>query len=147
VLLLCTLLSSALIEVDGNRPPLRLFVPALIVGIAVPLIWPIDRLNVLAGLAAGVIAGGAVWFVALAWMKKRGRNAADVALPGVGLSLGLICAGPLLGWLALAAVAVVSVAVYALLRFGGRRGPQIHVPPSVWLLIATLSWLLVPWAQ
>jgi leader peptidase (prepilin peptidase)/N-methyltransferase len=144
LLLLCTLLCSALIEVDGNRPPLRLFLPALIVGVAVPLIWPIDRLNVLAGLAAGVVASGVIWLLFLAWPKMRGKNASDVASPASGLPLGLICAGPLLGWLALALVALVTVAVYALLLFPRRGEPRIQVPPSVWLLIATLAWLLVP---
>ena len=39
MLLLCTLLSAGLIKYDGNRPPWRLFVPALIVGFVVPLLW------------------------------------------------------------------------------------------------------------
>ena len=33
LVLLCTLLCAALMEIDGNRPPLRLFIPALAVGI------------------------------------------------------------------------------------------------------------------
>ncbi len=144
LVLICTLLCSALIEVDGNSPPLRLFLPALIVGIVVPLMWPTDRLNVWLGLAAGVVAGGATWLLLLAWPKMPGRDASDVASPTAGLSAGLICAGPLLGWLALAAVALVSVAIYVLLLFPRRGEPRIHVPPSVWLLIATLAWLLVP---
>ena len=143
LLLLCTLLCSALIEVDGNRPPLRLFVPALIVGVVAPLIWPIDELNVWAGLAAGIIASGAVWLLTLGWRKLQGQNASDVALPFTGLPLGLICAGPFLGWLPLAAIALVSVAVYVLLLLPQRGEPQIYIPPSVWLLVAALSWLLV----
>jgi prepilin signal peptidase PulO-like enzyme (type II secretory pathway) len=37
VMLLCTLLCSALIDLDGNRPPLRLFLPAWAMGIVMPL--------------------------------------------------------------------------------------------------------------
>ncbi len=142
LVLLCTLLCSALIEVDGNRPPLRLFVPALIVGIAVPLIWPIDRLNVWVGLAAGLVASGAGWLLLLGRQKMQAQNAPDVAPPSTGLFFGLICAGPCLGWSALAAIAFVTLAVYALLLLPWRGQPRIQIPASVWLLVATLAWFL-----
>ncbi|MFZ1934152.1 MAG: prepilin peptidase [Thermoguttaceae bacterium] len=145
VVLLCTLLCSALIEVDGNSPPPGLFVPVLLVGAAESLIGPpIDRLNAWVGLAAGVVAVGAVWLLYLALRKMRGRDASAIASPGTGLPLGLLGIGPVLGWQALTAVAVVSVAVWVLLLFAGRGEPRINAPPSVWLLIATLAWLLVP---
>jgi leader peptidase (prepilin peptidase) / N-methyltransferase len=144
MVLLCTLLCSALIEVDGNRPPPGLFVPALIVGAADMLIGPIDRLAAWAGLTAAVVAIGAVWLLFVALRKMCGHNASDVASPGTGLPLGLLSVGPVLGWQALTAVAVVSVAVWGLLLFAGRGESRINVPPSVWLLIATLTWLLVP---
>jgi leader peptidase (prepilin peptidase) / N-methyltransferase len=144
IVLLCTLLCSALIEVDGNRPPPGLFVPALIVGAADMLIGPIDRLAAWAGLAAGVVAVGAVWLLFVALRKMCGQDASDAASPGTGLPLGLLSVGPVLGWQALTSVAVVSISVWGLLLFAGRGKSRINVPPSVWLLIAVLAWLLVP---
>ena len=83
VLLLCTLLCSALIEVDGNRPPLRLFVPALIVGIARAAdLAAIERLNAWAGLAAGVVAGGAVWLLCLGIAEDAAAKTLPTASPG-----------------------------------------------------------------
>ena len=144
VVLLCTLLCAALIEIDGNRPPPGLFVPVLIVAIAEALIWPANRLNDWLGLAAGLVAVAAVLLLAVALSKLPRKNASTVPSPGTGLPLGLLGVGPVLGWQALTAVAVVSVAVWVLLLFAGRGQPRINVPPSVWLLIATLAWLLVP---
>jgi leader peptidase (prepilin peptidase)/N-methyltransferase len=141
-MLLCTLLCSALIEVDGNRPPLRLFVPALIVGIVVPLAWPIEGLNVWIGLAAGIVASGAVWLLTLAWRKMRPQNTPAAAPAYLGLLFGLICTGMFLGWFALAVIALVTLAVHVILLFPWRGEARIHVPPSVWLLIAVLAWLL-----
>ena len=38
--LLYTLLASALMTLDGNRPPWQLFVPAMVVGCVAPMFWP-----------------------------------------------------------------------------------------------------------
>ena len=43
LLLLCTLLCAGLIEYDGHQPPVRLFVPAVVVGMTVILLWPALR--------------------------------------------------------------------------------------------------------
>jgi len=142
LMLLCTLLCSALIEVDGNRPPLRLFVPALIVGIAVPLIWPTDGLNVLAGLAAGIVASGVIWLMMLGRRRMRTQDASDVAPPATGLLLGLICAGAFLGWPALGVLALVTLAVHGMLLCPWRGQPRVCIPPSVWLLVSAVAWLL-----
>ena len=40
LLLLCTLLAAALVQYDGNRPPLRLFLPAVVVGVLMPVFGP-----------------------------------------------------------------------------------------------------------
>jgi leader peptidase (prepilin peptidase) / N-methyltransferase len=144
IVLLCTLLCSALIEVDGNGPPPGLFIPALIVDAADMLIAPTDRLAVWAGLAAGVVAVGAIWLLFVALSKLPRKNASAFPSPGTGLPLGLLGVGPVLGWQGLTAVAVVSVGVWGLLLLAGRGESRFNVPPSVWLLIATLTWLLVP---
>jgi leader peptidase (prepilin peptidase) / N-methyltransferase len=142
LLLLCTLLCSALIEFDKSRPPLSLFVPALIVGIVVPIVWPTKGLSVWAGLAAGIAASGVVWFVLGRWWQLRLQGSSDTASPYAGLPLGLLCTGPCLGWLAVAAIAAAVLAVHVLLLYPWRGEPRISVPPSVWLLIAAIAWLL-----
>jgi leader peptidase (prepilin peptidase) / N-methyltransferase len=158
LVLLCTLLCSALIEVDGNRPPLRLFVPALIVGIAAPLVWPIAQpaawpgllsaaearwSDVLTGLAAGIVVSGALWLLALARQTMRAQTVANVAPPSTGLLLGLISTGAFLGWSSLCVLALATLAVHAMLLCPRRGEPRVYAPPSVWLLISTIAWLLV----
>jgi leader peptidase (prepilin peptidase) / N-methyltransferase len=158
LVLLCTLLSSALIEVDGNRPPLALFVPALLTGIVAPLLWPIaqsaawtglrspvamDLFDILAGLAAGVVLSGAIWLITLAWRKRRVQVADSAAPPSTGLLFGLICTGTFLGWSAVAIIALVTFVVHTLLLCPRRGEPRVYAPPSVWLLVAAIAWLLV----
>jgi leader peptidase (prepilin peptidase) / N-methyltransferase len=156
LLLLCTLLCSALIEIDGNRPPLRLFVPAIVVGIATPLVWPIwqpaffregvaaaSLFDVVAGLMSGVALSLVVGLVGLAWRRSHAQDAADVRFSLVGLEYGLICIGAFLGWSSLGVIAAAALAVHGLLLLSGRRHARIRVPPSVWLLIAAITWLLV----
>jgi leader peptidase (prepilin peptidase) / N-methyltransferase len=158
LVLLCTLLCSALIEIDGRRPPLRLFVPALIVGIAAPLTWPIKQpaawpglqptaevgwLDVLTGLAAGVVLSGIVRLILQDGRRPRAQNASGVARPFTGLLLGLICTGTFLGWSALGVLALATLAVHGMLSFPWRGEPRVYAPPSLWLLIATIAWLLV----
>ncbi|MGA2033251.1 MAG: prepilin peptidase [Thermoguttaceae bacterium] len=56
--LLATLLTAALITIDGHRPPLRLFLPALAVGLIAPAVWPgLHPLPAWPGLAAHRFAG------------------------------------------------------------------------------------------
>jgi prepilin signal peptidase PulO-like enzyme (type II secretory pathway) len=172
LLLLCTLLCSALIEVDGNRPPLRLFAPAMIVGIAAPLIWAIPQpawpgrdfvvagvLDVLAGLGAGIGLSGVYYLMTSGWRKTRPQGDCpnfrasengtvpledpDALPSSTGMVLGLICTGTFLGWFSLAVVGLASLAVHAMLLLPSRRRPGLRIPPSVWLLVATITWLLV----
>ncbi len=138
--LLCTLLCSALIEVDGNRPPVRLFVLALAVGIVTPLAWPIGRLAAtsldlppmddalvtsLLGLAAGAILAGLVWRAS-----------------GSGLRLGLICVGLFLGWQAVAAIALATAAIHGTLLSTRYAWKKPRIPASVSLMAATTAWIL-----
>ncbi len=135
LLLLCTLLCAGLIEYDGNRPPLKLFVSALAVGIVVPLVWPalaaslpvaLDRL---AGLVVGALLGGIVW-------RALARPRAT------GLLLGLVCVGLFLGWEAVSIIAL-GTAVLELVAWILRRlSPQVRVPASMSLGIVTLGWIL-----
>jgi prepilin signal peptidase PulO-like enzyme (type II secretory pathway) len=154
LLLLCTLLCAALIEIDGQRPPLKLFPPALLVGLAVPLWWPwlrpmpwqvlpptralsvnpyllMGAVDGLIGLAAGAAIGGL-----LCWASRGPQKP-------MGLFLGLSSVGLFLGWQAVVALAVAALAVYAMnwiLRRVLRHLWQI--PATVWLLTFTLLGIL-----
>ena len=89
LLLLCTLLAAALMQYDGHRPPRRLFVPALVVGLAAPAVWPLLHpvpawhaasgplggiLDGLAGLATGAAGGqsSAAWPASAAAIPDSG---------------------------------------------------------------------------
>jgi leader peptidase (prepilin peptidase) / N-methyltransferase len=152
VLLLCTLLSSALIEIDGNRPPVRLFIPALIVGIAAPFIWPIRQpilfgwdpgvFGPIFGFLGGVVLSVAVELLSLVWRKFCTPNAADARSVSNGVIYGLICIGTFLGR-ALSLIVWPALVVHAILLLSGRDRTRIRVPPSVWLLLGTMTWLLI----
>jgi prepilin signal peptidase PulO-like enzyme (type II secretory pathway) len=77
MLLLMTLLAAAAIEFDRKRPPAGLFLPAVLVGLAAPAVWPwlhpmpawpmqagllVGILDSMIGLAAGTFLG---------WMATR----------------------------------------------------------------------------
>ena len=146
VVLLCTLLCSALIEVDGNSPPPGLFVPVLLVGAGRVADRAADRPTQCLGRVGGGRGCGGSSLASLPGIAEnarprrfrhriaRHRPAARLARYRAGVGV----AGRS------TAVAVVSVAVWVLLLFAGRGEPRINAPPSVWLLIATLAWLLVP---
>lgn len=145
LLLLCTLLAGALIETDRHRPPLRLFVPALAIGLIAPLIWPYLRpvpawpgladwtsriLDCLAGLAAGGILGF------IAWRIRRTKS------PG-GMTWGLLCVGVFLGWQAVCSVAfVLSLLALLTAAVGKWRKNAEPWPFSLWLYTVTLGWIL-----
>jgi leader peptidase (prepilin peptidase)/N-methyltransferase len=146
LLLLCTLLSAGLMEIDGHRPPWRLFAPALLVGVFAPLAWPYLRpvhawpsLTDFAGRAADCLAGLAAGglFGYLAWRVQK------TASPG-GLCWGLLCAGVFLGWQAVCVLTAVMVLI-VLIVFIFRRHKNRFTPwPfSIWLYTVTLVWILL----
>ena len=147
VLLLCTLLCVALIEIDGQRPPWKLFLPALVVGVAMPLVWPqvhpvpalaaepawaSGTIDGLAGLAVGAALGWLAW-----WALREKKH--------VGLMLGMPLVGLFLGWQAILVVAFATMAIHLPLRTLGRILPKLRIPPSVWLGGLTLAWIIA-WA-
>ncbi len=146
LLLLCTLLAAALMQYDGHRPPRRLFVPALVVGLAAPAVWPLLHpvpawhaasgplggiLDGLAGLATGA-AGGAILG------RLAGQRRGDP-----GLWLAAACAGLFLGWQAACVLVVATVAAAGLLRAGARLyDSRPRLPATAWLTLAALGWIL-----
>lgn len=149
LLLLCTLLAAALIEIDRHRAPRSLFVPAMAIGIIAPLIWPYlrpvpawaslpDWIGRAVDCAAGLAAGGLSAYIA--WRLERTKS------PG-GMSWGLLCVGIFLGWQAVGVLAVL-IAFFALFAAALRkhRKKAEYRPFTVWLFTITLGWILA-WSQ
>jgi leader peptidase (prepilin peptidase)/N-methyltransferase len=106
LLLPTTLLAAALIAADGFRVPRRLYLPVIVCGLALPLVWPEIHIvpaapqTALSGWRAGLIdglaglaAGGAVGFViAFSIERLSGR--------WLALAPGMLCAsiGVVFGW-------------------------------------------------
>jgi leader peptidase (prepilin peptidase)/N-methyltransferase len=142
LLLLCTLLAAALVQYDGHEPPARLFLPALVVGIAGPAFWPalhpVHAWHAAAGPLAGVIdaltglAAGAV----LGWWAGLRRG-------DLGFYFASACAGLFLGWQAACALVAAAAPVSWLLGAlaCGRPGAR-RLPPTAWLALGALGWIL-----
>jgi leader peptidase (prepilin peptidase)/N-methyltransferase len=142
--LLCTLLCTGLIELDGNQPPKKLFVPVLALGV-VPWFWPMPwplaarpelpdwfsgPVNILVGLATGAVLGG----VAYGLPRLRRPN---------GLAFGLLCVGLILGWQAVSVLALATVMTDAMFWFSSPAWSRLRPPPSLVLWILSLLWILV----
>jgi leader peptidase (prepilin peptidase)/N-methyltransferase len=145
LLFLCTLLAAAVIEIDRQKPPRRLFVPALAIGVIAPLIWPYlrpmpawsalpDWISRILDCAAGLAAGGLLGY--LAWRIQGTKS------PG-GMAWGLLCGGVFLGWQAVCGVAfVISLLALLAAALGKRRKQAGAWPFSLWLYTVTLGWIL-----
>jgi len=142
LLLLCTLLCAGLIEYDGNRPPLSLFVPTLIAGVAMQLLWPALR-PVAAGwwglpsswaapvdVLAGLMLGGVFW-----WALRNQNSTA--------LALSLVCVAVFLGWQALCVLTIATVAIHLVLYVLRKVWPKLCVPLSMTVGVLALAWILV----
>ena len=145
LLFVSTLTAAALIEFDGQRPPVRLFGPAAAVGILAPAIWPhlhpvpvawgLDGVlagpaDSLAGLAAGLLAGLAVAYLA-GPLQRRGL---------LGVSA---CTGLYLGWQAAVVLAVAAALMDLVTRPLRRVLPALgRIPATTWLVVGSLVWIL-----
>lgn len=145
LLLVSTLLTAAMIAYDGQPLPRRLWGPSLIVGVVAPLAWPHLR-PVPAwlgpeGWTAGLVDGGAGLAIGL----LLGYLASTLWRTGdrCGLVAAFGAVGLFLGWQAAVATALVSAAIrlplfgLVLLRPSWRS-----IPPTMWMAVATLGWLL-----
>ena len=129
LLLVCTLIAAALIAHDGKSRPLRLFVPALLLGLIAPAIWHgvrrsgavwplsewmlagVDRAIIegASGVLAGLLAGLLAWPGLAPSVENRVRLAGVAALITVGACLGWQS----VGLVAAAAMALTAVAALA----------------------------------
>ena len=134
LLLVCTLLAVALIQYDGNRPPLGLFLPVLVMGVIAPIFWPmlhpVQGWPTIDGPWTGVAAA-----VLLLWLTSGQRSN--------GLPASIICVGLVLGWQAAGVLAVMTVAVGLLVQLATRRRPGLRrLPWTAWLALGTLGWII-----
>ncbi|MFH1265204.1 MAG: prepilin peptidase [Planctomycetota bacterium] len=159
LVLLCTLLAAALVEYDGHRLPVWLFLPGLVVGGVAPLVWPylhpISAWHRPGGPIAGLVDGTAGLGLAVLLGLACRR------LPGTKQSLGLVwgpaCAGLFLGWQAVLGLTLATVALWwpvsslgsgrrttrGLSRFSRRENGTVPLPdPIAWLALLALAWIL-----
>jgi leader peptidase (prepilin peptidase)/N-methyltransferase len=145
ILLLCTLLSAALIEYDGRYPPWRLFLPALIAGLVVPWIWPSLRplveWHVLTTPLGHAIATIAV-LALLAMIYRLGRS--DNRF--IGFALSVVCVVLLLGFMAGIIIAAVALLGFVVLRSLPRRRTHVLIRPTFVVAVFAFAWILAqPW--
>jgi prepilin signal peptidase PulO-like enzyme (type II secretory pathway) len=165
-----TLLAAMLIEYDGQRIPVRLWLPAMAIGGLAPLAWPwlhpvpaaLLPGDWIGGLADGVAGAGAG--AILGWLTRPlvGRRYA------AGFSLALVGTGLFLGWQAVVVLGVASVLMDGLWRgchvlarkvgwdqfAPASAGPPFGVSsggpaaakaalshPTLWLWMAAIGWV------
>ena len=146
MLLLCTLLCAGLIEYDGKRVPVRLFVPALVVGIVLPLGGrstaanaSLARAQLFQGWArrVGVLSMlGVLCFVGFACWKYHNREA-DGASPLCRLRGSY----PRLDRRLLMSLSA-SLRVWVLAWLLRRFWPRAGLPASMFVGVSTLVWIL-----
>lgn len=149
LLLLCTLVCAALIEVDALVPPRRLLVGPLVAGAVMLFFWPdllpesllVGRDGLAAAIAAMLVAlvlGAAAW---PAWtMGGINRRFAYASV-----QLGeLLLVAMFLGERAVCAIGPASLAVYVVTRLAGRRWPSVgRFGWGAALVTMTLWWMLL----
>jgi leader peptidase (prepilin peptidase)/N-methyltransferase len=149
--LLCTLMASALITLDGNCPPWRLFVPMLAAGCLAPMFWPWLRpqpsgpeivdspwagvIDTLVGLAAGYCLGRAA-----RWL---GRRTAGVGRAGYQVWGETMLLGVVLGWRAAVVLLLCGMMLEEITRMAALRWRRLaRVTAAVWLVPLALLWIL-----
>ena len=159
VVLLSTLLCAGLLEVDGHRLPVGLYLPAFAAGMTTAVIaafarpeslWRVWRRAAIGSsvleLPAAPLVFGAMVVAAIGvlWVCRAIRRGTGPDVPSRWPCwlLGFICAEVCLGW----QVAAVVLATAALLDLAAAmveaRWPKWRIPASFLLLAATAAWIL-----
>ena len=144
-MVLATLLVAALIQYDGQRPPPRLFVPAILVGFLAPTAWPHLRppptvfspAGPLGGVFEGMVAALMGFFVGYALCLLLGpRDRRE-------LSFGLAVAGLFLGGLSILAVGLLLGAIHTTIQVLKTWRPGLQrTTPGIWLFVLVWAWAL-----
>ena len=156
VLLLTTLVGAALIDWDGFRTPRRLFVPVVLLGLALPIIWPAIRrlpavrnepllawqqglIDGAAGLGAGLMLGlliGAGW-----WLGSRRRGWPKFAPAAVLGAIGVVA-----GWQRVIQAGASGIWIFLILVVAARvlraKRPlpfAIAPAPFLWIMLTELD--------
>ena len=150
LILLCTLLAAVLVEYDGHRLPVRLFAPALVIGLGCPVVWPgLHPVAAWPGLdspAAGLVDAMAGFALGLL-LGEVARRVTRTDHRRLGLWLALPCVGLFLGWQAALALAIVTLVLHLPFSVLRKRWPPLtSVPPTAWLAMATPGWI-VAWER
>ena len=149
--LLSTLMASALMTLDDNRPPRRLFAPLLAAGLIAPIFCPwlhpqptgpgmvhyawAGAIDSLVGLGIGYYLGRAA-----RWL---GRRVAGVGRAGYQVWGETVLLGVVLGWQAALALLPLAMVLEELTRLAALRWPRLgRLTAAVWLLPLTLFWIL-----
>ncbi|HEX7378184.1 MAG TPA: hypothetical protein VF278_13790, partial [Pirellulales bacterium] len=161
--LVCSLICAAFTELDGNRLTWRLVLPAMVIGLFAPWIWPhlhpttppLAPLDSLVDGLLGAAAGGLTGFV-ISWPARMVTNGASAPtkrtrkprrrqLAQGNAATALAWTGAFLGWPAAIALAAASGGTFWLLRIisrlmptTGRVGLLSHV--AFWTLIWIALW-------
>jgi leader peptidase (prepilin peptidase)/N-methyltransferase len=117
----CTLLAGSLIEWDGKAPPLRLYLPALVVAAGVALAvpsaprlpgwWPALPAGALSWMAAGLAVGAVGGVVGGAVLTRLSGRRTPVGLPTACLGVALGPAGALAGLVAVLVIETIALLV------------------------------------
>lgn len=150
--LMCGLLTAALIAYDGEAVPTRLWAVVWLIGIGAPLAWPrlrpvglprlddgfgllvVGLLGGLAGTAVGTALGAASWPASTVVARGRSGNLAGVA--------GGAVVGAFLGWQAAAVVVFLAGTAWAGWQLVRRAASlRFDLPWLIFLGATTLAWL------
>ncbi len=147
VVLMSTLICAALIAYDGHRLPLKLFLPAVVVGIVLTSIWPatrpvpvsgfIDILGWYAGLAESAIVAVVAGALSLHSFSLAVRGRFD-RLAMQAIIVQIVLCSLMLGWQAAAVLLFVSTALLLVTTLAAQAVPGlIRIPFSALLALAT----------
>ncbi len=149
LLLMCTIISAALIEFDGHVPPARLIWLPCGVGLLVLVLWPSllpagdwgkrdGAWAGLSGMLAAVVIGAGPWLCA--WL---GRHRREMAHANVALA-ELVLVGAYLGDRRVVSIGVASMVLLCVARLAARTWPPAERCGWAGCLAAvTLIWMLV----
>ena len=141
--LLCTLMAAALIHWDGKRPPRRLFVPLLVVGLVAPPIWPwLHPLAAVPGVGGNALAAALVdsllglgtGLVVGRIAEWLGERFAAIGRPGHQILGEALAIGVVLGWQAVVCCAPLAMLLEELSRIAAVRWQNgARFVAAVWL--------------
>jgi prepilin signal peptidase PulO-like enzyme (type II secretory pathway) len=153
--LVCTLLASALMTLDGHRPSRRLYAPLLVIGFIAPIFWPWlhpqpsvkEVLNTAWGGVIDSSIGLGVGYSFGRAAQWLGRHVAGMGRAGYQIWGEAMLLGVVLGWQAAAVLVLSGMALEELTRLAALRWRVLdRVTAAVWLVPLTLTWIL-NWAS